>query len=57
LDIIIPAIKYLKVVIPVKTGIQAGTGCRIRSGMTELVCLIAGLIKDEKRVKHYGYSF
>jgi hypothetical protein len=33
------------VVIPAKTGIQAGTGCRIKSGMTALVTLIAGLIK------------
>ena len=43
---IAPATKYLNVVIPAKAGIQAGTGCRIKSGMTELACLIAGLITD-----------
>ena len=32
---ITPAIKYLNIVIPAKAGIQAGTGCRIKSGMTE----------------------
>jgi len=49
---ITPATKYLKVVIPAKAGIQEGIGCRIKacpgldpgSGMTELACLIAGLI-------------
>ena len=30
------AIKYPKVVIPAKAGIQKETGCRIKSGMTEL---------------------
>jgi len=31
--IITPATKYIKVVIPAKAGIQAGTGCpRIKSG-------------------------
>jgi len=33
---ITPAIKYLKAVIPAQAGIQEGTGCRIKSGMTEL---------------------
>jgi hypothetical protein len=33
-DIITPATIYIKVVIPAKAGIQNGTGCRIRSGMT-----------------------
>ncbi len=42
--IITPATKYINVVIPAKAGIQAGTGCRIKSGMTEYACLIAGLI-------------
>jgi len=42
---IAPATKYLNVVIPAKAGIQAGTGCRIKSGMTGLACLIAGLIR------------
>jgi hypothetical protein len=32
------------IVIPAKAGIQAGSGCRIKSGMTEFVPLIAGLI-------------
>ena len=32
---ITPAIKYLKIVIPAKAGIQEYTGCRIKSGMTE----------------------
>ena len=39
-----PAIKYLQIVIPAKAGIQKYTGCRIKSGMTEGVYLIAGLI-------------
>ena len=30
------ATKYLNIVIPAKAGIQEGTGCRIKSGMTEL---------------------
>jgi hypothetical protein len=34
IDFITPAIKYIKVVIPAKAGIQTGTGCRINSGMT-----------------------
>jgi len=38
------AIKYLNIVIPAKTGIQVGTGCRIKSGMTELDYLIARLL-------------
>jgi len=42
---ITPAIKYLNIVIPAKAGIQEGTGCRIKSGMTELDYLIARLIK------------
>ena len=37
------AIKYLNIVIPAKAGIQEGTGCRIKSGMTELDYLIARL--------------
>ncbi len=32
--IITPATKYIKEVIPAKAGIQAGTGCRIKSGVT-----------------------
>jgi len=47
--IITPAIKYLNIVIPAKAGIQVGTGCRIKSGMTELDYLIARLI--------YGKTF
>ena len=38
------AIKYLNIVIPAKAGIQESTGCRIKSGMTELDYLIARLI-------------
>ena len=45
IDAITPATKCPKVVIPAKAGIQAGTGCRIKSGMTELACLIDGLKK------------
>jgi len=41
---ITPAIKSLNIVIPAKAGIQEGTGCRIKSGMTELDYLIARLI-------------
>ena len=48
--VITPAIKYLNIcifrliiVIPAKAGIQEGTGCRIKSGMTELDYLIARL--------------
>jgi hypothetical protein len=50
---ITPAIKYLKVVIPAKAGIQKNTGCPrlttcrgrlIKSGMTEFGYLVAGLI-------------
>jgi len=33
---ITPVVKYPKVVIPAKAGIQKSTGCRIKSGMTEL---------------------
>jgi len=47
-DIITPAIKYLNIVIPAKAGIQEGTGCRIKSGMTELDYLVARLIKEDK---------
>jgi len=43
---ITPAIKYLNIVIPAKAGIQEGTGCRIKSGMTELDYLIARLISQ-----------
>ena len=42
---ITPAIKYLNIVIPAKAGIQEGTGCRIKSGMTELDYLVARLIR------------
>ena len=42
--IITPAIKCLNIVIPAKAGIQVGTGCRIKSGMTELDYLVARLI-------------
>jgi len=41
---ITPAIKHLNIVIPAKAGIQVGTGCRIKSGMTELEYLVARLI-------------
>ena len=41
---ITPAIKYLNTVIPAYAGIQVGTGCRIKSGMTGLVYLVARLI-------------
>ena len=34
----------LAAVIPAKAGIQENTGCRIKSGMTKLAHLIAGLI-------------
>jgi len=44
--VITPAIKYLNIVIPAKAGIQVGTGCRIKSGMTELDYLVARLIKS-----------
>jgi len=44
---ITPAIKYLNIVIPAKAGIQEGTGCRIKSGMTELDYLVARLIKKK----------
>ena len=43
-DIITPAVKYPKVVIPAKAGIQKNTGCRIKSGMTEFGYLDTGLI-------------
>jgi len=43
-EYITPAIKYLDIVIPAKAGIQVGTGCRIKSGMTELDYLVARLI-------------
>ena len=50
--IIAPAIKYIHIVIPAKAGIQKDAGCRskipssagIKSGMTELVFLVARLI-------------
>ena len=44
LSYITSAIKYLNIVIPAKAGIQVGTGCRIKSGMTELDYLIARLL-------------
>jgi len=43
-----PAIKYLPIVITAKAGIQEYTGCRIKSGMMEAVCLIAGLIQSHQ---------
>ena len=43
---ITPAIKYLNIVIPAYAGIQVGTGCRIKSGMTGLVYLVARLIRQ-----------
>jgi hypothetical protein len=33
-------------VIPAEAGIQAGAGCRIKSGMTALAYLVAVLIKS-----------
>ena len=39
------AVKYPTSVIPAKAGIQKGTGCRIKSGMTGLSYLVAGLIE------------
>jgi hypothetical protein len=36
LQTITPAVKYPTVVIPAEAGIQKDTGCRIKSGMTEL---------------------
>ena len=42
--LITPAIKYLNIVISAYAGIQVGTGCRIKSGMTGLVYLVARLI-------------
>jgi len=48
---ITPAIKYLNIVIPAKAGIQEGTGCRIKSGMTELDYLIARLITTKEMEK------
>jgi hypothetical protein len=55
--VITPATKYIEVVIPAKAGIQKGTGCLskipslagIKSGMTELTCLIAVLINRPKQ--------
>ena len=47
-DNITPAIKYLNIVIPAKAGIQEGTGCRIKSGMTELDYLVARLISGRQ---------
>jgi hypothetical protein len=41
---ITPATRYPKAVIPAKAGIQEDTGCRIKSGMTKLGYLFAGLI-------------
>jgi hypothetical protein len=46
--VIIPAVKYLKVVIPTEEVIQKNTGCRIKSGMTEFGYLDAGLIIQSK---------
>jgi hypothetical protein len=36
-NVVTPAILYLRVVIPAKAGIQMDPGCRIKSGMTELL--------------------
>ncbi|RLB98032.1 MAG: hypothetical protein DRH90_22475 [Deltaproteobacteria bacterium] len=41
-------VKYLTVVIPAKAGIQKGTECRIKSGMTVFSYLVAGLITANK---------
>jgi hypothetical protein len=35
----------LKVVIPAKAAILKNTGCRIKSGITQLLHFVAGLIK------------
>jgi hypothetical protein len=43
-SVIAPAIKYIYLVIPAKAGIQKWPGCRIKSGMTSVAYLIAGLI-------------
>ena len=53
MNVITPAIKYLNIVIPAKAGIQVGTGCRIKSGMTELDYLIAGVILSIFIIKSY----
>jgi hypothetical protein len=42
--VITPVVKYPTVVIPAKAGIQKGTGCRIKSGMTRIGYLVAELI-------------
>jgi len=36
MHLIAPVIKYPTTVIPAKAGIQENTGCRIKSGMTNL---------------------
>ena len=43
-DVIAPADKYPRFVIPAQAGIQQSTGCRIKSGMTGGGYLVAGLI-------------
>ena len=45
-----PAIKYLAIVIPAKAGIQEYTGCRIKSGMTE-VSLFNGRVNIRAHAK------
>jgi hypothetical protein len=58
-----PAIKYLNIVIPAKAGIQVVPGCRskiphssgIKSGMTELVCLVARLITSRMKLQFAGF--
>jgi hypothetical protein len=50
--VITPAIKYLNIVIPAKAGIQVGTGCRIKSGMTELDYLVARLMLMHKELNN-----
>ena len=53
---ITPAIKYLNIVIPAKAGIQEGTGCRIKSGMTELDYLVARLISSGFTITRVSFA-
>jgi hypothetical protein len=41
-------------VIPADAGIQAGAGCQIKSGMTALAYLVAGLITSKKGSSEWG---
>ena len=54
---ITPAIKYLNIVIPAKAGIQEGTGCQIKSGMTELDYLVARLISLDQDLAELAKVF